>query len=61
MVTLSKVGNNYNIQILEISGLSTDIKPIDTVDGIKISNGSRFKEIDTGCEYLYNADEKKWV
>lgn len=61
MVTLTKIGNEYNAQVLEITGLSTDEKPIGSIDNIAISNGSVFKEIDTGSEYLYNAESNKWV
>ena len=61
MVTLSKIGYNYNSQILRIVGLSTDKKPIGFIDGVAIINGSVFKEIDTGCEYLYNAESDEWV
>lgn len=61
MVTLTKVGDNYNLQILEITGLSTDEKPIGSIDGVAITNGSVFKEIDTGSEYLYNAQSSVWV
>lgn len=61
MVTLTKIGNEYNAQVLEITGLSTDEKPIGSIDGIAINNGSVFKEIDTGSEYLYNAESNKWV
>ena len=46
MVTLTKIGNEYNAQVLEITGLSTDEKPIGSIDGIAINNGSVFKEID---------------
>lgn len=61
MVTLTKIGDEYNQQTLEITGLSTDEKPIGTIDGITITNGSVFKEIDTSAEYLYNAETNTWV
>lgn len=61
MVTLTKIGDEYNSQVLEITGLSTDEKPIGSIDGIAISNGSVFKEINTGSEYLYNAESNEWV
>lgn len=61
MITLTKIGDEYNQQVLEISGLSTDEKPIGTIDGITITNSSVFKEIDTGAEYLYNAETNEWV
>lgn len=61
MVTLTKIGDEYNSQVLEISGLSTDEKPIGSIDGVAISNGSVFKEIDTGTEYLYNVESNEWI
>lgn len=50
-----------NRKVLEISGLSTDDKPIAFVDGVYITNGSTFEEIDTGTVYKYNEDAKEWV
>lgn len=61
MVTLTKIGNEYNSKILEISGLSTDEKPIGTIDGVAITNGSVFKEIDTGNEYSYDVESSQWI
>lgn len=60
MVTLSKIGGQYNYLILEIQGLSSDEKPTESIGGIVISNGSKFKEIDTGKEYLFNYAQKSW-
>ena len=60
MVTITKIGEEYNSQILEISGLSTDPKPVDQIDGVSIANGSTFKEIDTGKEYTYNESAETW-
>lgn len=60
MVTLTKIGDEYNSQVLEITGLSTE-KPIGSIDGLAISNGSVFKEINTGAEFLYNAESNEWV
>lgn len=61
MVTLQKIGNSMNREILEITGLSTDDKPIDFINLTYITNGSRFEEIDTGTIYKYNEDAKEWV
>ena len=60
MVTITKIGEEYNSQILEISGLSTDPKPVGQIDGVSIANGSTFKEIDTGKEYTYNESAETW-
>lgn len=61
MITLTRIGNEYNSQVLEITGLSTDEKPVGSIDGLVITNGSVFKEIDTGTEYLYNIESSEWI
>lgn len=61
MITLTRIGNEYNSQVLEITGLSADEKPVGSIDGFVITNGSVFKEIDTGTEYLYNIESSEWV
>lgn len=75
MVSLIKYGalsggEKYNVNILEIDGLSTDTKPITTfieygVDGreigrTNIENGSTFTEIDTGKLSMYDAENNTW-
>lgn len=61
MVTLQKIGNSMNHEVLEITGLSTDEKPVNIVENTHITNGSMFEEIDTGIVYKYNEDAKEWV
>lgn len=61
MITLQKVGNSMNREVLEITGLSTDEKPIDFINFTYITNGSTFEEIDTGTIYKYDEDAKEWV
>ena len=61
MVTLQRVGNSMNREVLEITGLSTDEKPIDFMNFTYITNGSTFEEIDTGTIYKYNEDAKEWI
>lgn len=61
MVTLQKASGLINRNILEIIGLSTDVKPIDYINSTYITNGSKFEEIDTGIVYKYDAGNKKWV
>lgn len=58
--TLRKYGVNYNIPVMELDGLSTDEKPVDKFDGMIIPNGSSFTEIDTGAEYLFDAENGTW-
>ena len=67
MVTVSKnektkiVGNDRYI-LVELRGLSTDIKPTiydEEIDSY-IDNGSIFIEIDTGKIYLFDFENKQW-
>lgn len=45
---------------LELSGLSTDDKPINNYQTYTIVNGSIFEEIDTGNTYKYDAENDTW-
>lgn len=51
--------NGEVFYLLELRGLSTDEKPT-TIENGTIENGSSFKEIDTGDEYLYDLENKSW-
>lgn len=46
---------------LEFFGLSTDTKPIDEVDDIKITNGSVFIEMDTKKIFMYDEENQAWL
>lgn len=59
--SLIKYGDKDNRLPVEIRGLSTDEKPIDTIEGIAIDNGSVFLEIDTGDVYFFDIDTKQWL
>lgn len=61
MVTLQKIGRYTNLETLEITGLSTDEKPVISINGTPIVNGSIFKEIDTGIKYKYDKDRDNWI
>ena len=61
MVTLQKIGNYMNRAVLEITGLSSENKPIGTIDGIVITNGSTYEEIDSGIIFKYNEANKEWI
>lgn len=58
--TMSKYGSNTNRPLSEIVGLSTDTKPTDSIEGIKIQNGSSFRELDTGKRFLFDAENITW-
>lgn len=61
MVSISKVGDKSNDRVLELSGLSTDVKPIGEVDGVKLVNGSTFFEMDTCNVFMYDAENQRWL
>lgn len=61
MVTLQKIGRYTNLETLEITGLSTDEKPVISINGTPIVNGSIFEEIDTGIKYKYDKDRDNWI
>ena len=67
IVKTDKIRTNKNVSenegefvIVEMRGLSTDIKPTE-FDGRNIDNGSIFVEIDTGSIYLYDLDNEQWM
>ncbi len=61
MNSFIKRGNNYNIPIMEIYGLSTDEKPLKDESGMDIPNGSYYLEIDTLNLYFFNSETKQWI
>lgn len=44
----------------EFFGLSTDEKPVDVYDGMKITNASVFYEMDTKKIFMYDEENKVW-
>ena len=61
MVMLKKIGSQYNYEILEIVGSSSDEKPTDMIENKVVTNGSKFTETDTGIEYIFDAESKVWT
>ena len=59
-ITMAKTGEHTNAPVLELRGLSSDIKPTDFVDGARVINGSVFIEIDTGKGFFFDEQNKKW-
>lgn len=45
----------------EFFGLSKDEKPIGEVNGIKVTNGSVFIEIDTKKIYMFDEENQLWI
>lgn len=60
MNILYKYGATYNVNILYLCGLSTDEKPIVSINGQPIIDMSIFIEMDTGIYYVYNAQMQEW-
>ena len=58
MVTLSKDDTKDE---LSFKGKSTDSKPTHTFEGIKITNGSSFFEMDTQNVYFYDGSTDSWL
>lgn len=61
MISFVKRGNEYNIPIMEIYGLSTDEKPLYDESGMAIQNASIFYEIDKGEVYMFSSQTKTWI
>jgi len=53
--------NKYPNLSRELFGLSADTKPTTDFNGVPISNGSAFLEIDTGDVYLFDKDAGDWT
>lgn len=51
---VSRTNSGFGDYLYSFVGLSTDTKP-------KTSNGSTFKEIDTGASFIYNGEEHDWI
>ena len=60
MNTLYKRGNQYNVNFCLLCGLSTDIKPVVSINGVFITDMSIFIEIDTGLKYIYDFLTQQW-
>lgn len=60
MVSISKIGEQANDRVLELVGLSTDVKPIGEIDGVRIVNGSSYMEMDTCNVFMYDEENQKW-
>lgn len=58
MITLNKSDVN---EPLSFMGLSTDSKPTQTYNGLKIKNGSTFFEMDTQQVFFYNGASDSWL
>lgn len=58
MITLVK---DDTTKELSLKGLSTDTKPIGSFEGMKLTNGSTFFEMDTQEVYFYDEEGGDWL
>lgn len=63
MVTMTETaysnsGLNYTLSLV---GLSTDEKPIDAIQGLKITNASTFFEMDTQKVKFFDEENMVWL
>lgn len=61
MLSIEKIGGVMNERILELVGLSTDTKPLKKIDGVEITNGSTFMEMDTCSVFMYDEENHRWL
>lgn len=61
MVTIQKIGKVQNEKVLELVGLSSDEKPTKIIDGVEITNGSTFLEMDTQVVFMYDEQYHRWL
>lgn len=63
MVTIASI-NKFN-NVIELYGLSTDIKPIKNLQfnnsNYLIRNGSTYYEMDTKKVFIYDEENQKWL
>ena len=61
MVSGTRFSGRTLTGILELSGKSTDEKPVGAYEGYRIMNGSTFVEMDTGIVYFYDEANQSWI
>lgn len=61
MITFDSYGAQTNAPIASIKGKSTDMKPLVGDNGIPLTNGSLFIEIDTGKCYFFDEETQAWL
>lgn len=59
-MTASKNKETVHTTIIDIIGLSTEIKPIISFEHHLISSGSTYIETDTGNVYMYYKTTRQW-
>lgn len=60
MISKLTEGGRYNTNIIELVGLSTDVKPT-TYNSLTIPNGSYFYEMDTRIMFQFDEEHLIWL
>lgn len=61
MISIYEVVGFNSKYLLKLVGLSSDEKPIKKFDSQLLMNGSRFLEMDTNNEFIYDEAAQKWL
>lgn len=61
MVTVESKAKGTDDYMIDFNGLSTDTKPVDVFEGMKIGNGSTFMEMDTKKLKFWDNENNEWV
>lgn len=61
MISATPIVRGMGTILYELIGKSTDTKPTVEYDNNKISNASRFIEMDTGSIYFYDIESSSWL
>ena len=61
MITAQRTGGTNEAATFKFLGLSTDTKPTEEYEGIKILNSSSFFEMDTQKVKFYDESTTDWV
>lgn len=61
MVSIYKVEKDYDgNDIVTFFGLSSDTRPTGEYRDLHLANGSKYIEINSNAEYVYDAENKQW-
>ncbi len=58
VIKIKHIGSNR--VFVELVGESKDVKPIETIQGNQIANGSTYYESDTQKVFMYISSNKTW-
>lgn len=58
---ISSLNKDIYEQPMSLCGKTADTKPIGTFQGIRISNGSTFYDMEAKKVYMYDAEGQEWL